>query len=237
MLLNCDAKNWSGERQRYDPLRSGKATHKFSGDRLHDAFDQIVAGPEATVIQIEGLGGNHVALVVLDAAGEDRLVGLHVVDRRQHGFPGRVVFEATDADLAAAPKTPVLKSQRTPKDFRNPTIKTNRRLSRDSSYVAEFVNTPIRLEDVAVELSDEEAAMLDGLRPSTEPTTALRCATSCSRGGSRNFSAPPRAERRRLGIGGRKAARQPSFRCEQRMALTCLIDFVLLTNSPSPRLG
>ena len=67
-------------------------------------------------------------------------------------------------DKAAAPKTPILKSQRTPKDFRNPTIKTDRRLSRDSAYVAEFVNTPIRLEDVAIELSDKEATMLEGLR-------------------------------------------------------------------------
>ena len=33
-----------------------------------------------------------------------------------------------------------------------------------SAHVAEFVNTPIPLEDVAIELSDEEAAMLDGLR-------------------------------------------------------------------------
>jgi hypothetical protein len=74
------------------------------------------------------------------------------------------LFEATNADLAAALKTPILKSQRTPKDFRNSTIKTERRLSRDSSYVAEFVNTPIRLEDVAIELSDEKAAMLDRLR-------------------------------------------------------------------------
>ena len=74
------------------------------------------------------------------------------------------LFEATEADIAAAPKTPIRKSQRTPKDFRNPTIKTDRRLTRDSSYVAEFVNTPIRLEDVAVEPSDEEAAMLDSLR-------------------------------------------------------------------------
>jgi hypothetical protein len=74
------------------------------------------------------------------------------------------LFEATEADMAAAPKTPILKSQRTPKDFRNATIKTDRRLTRDSSYVAEFVNTPIKLEDVAVELSDEEAAMLDSLR-------------------------------------------------------------------------
>jgi hypothetical protein len=36
--------------------------------------------------------------------------------------------------------------------------------TRDSSYTAEFVNTPIRLEDVTFELSDDEAAMLDGLR-------------------------------------------------------------------------
>ena len=47
---------------------------------------------------------------------------------------------------------------------RDPTIKTDRRLSGDSSYVAEFVNTPIPLEDVAIELSDKEATMLDGLR-------------------------------------------------------------------------
>jgi hypothetical protein len=42
------------------------------------------------------------------------------------------LFEATEADMAAAPKTPILKSQWTPKDFRNPTIKTERRLTRDS---------------------------------------------------------------------------------------------------------
>jgi hypothetical protein len=74
------------------------------------------------------------------------------------------LFEATEADLAATPKTPILKSQRTPKDFRNPTIKADRKLTRNSSYVAEFVSTPIRLEDVAIELSEEEAAMLDRLR-------------------------------------------------------------------------
>jgi hypothetical protein len=34
---------------------------KLSGDRPDDAFDQIVGAPEATVIEIEGLGGNHVA--------------------------------------------------------------------------------------------------------------------------------------------------------------------------------
>jgi uncharacterized protein len=46
--------------------------------------------------------------------------------------------------IAAASNTPILKSQRKPKDFRNPTIKTDRSLTRDSSYVAEFVKTPTR---------------------------------------------------------------------------------------------
>jgi hypothetical protein len=98
--------------------------------------------------------------------------------------------------LRARPKRP----------SRNPTIKTDRRLSRDSSYVAEFVNTPIRLEDVAIELSDKEA-MFDGLRLpvyGADDGAALR--DILSRGGSRNSSAPPRAERWRLGTGWRKAA-------------------------------
>jgi len=43
--------------------------------------------------------------------------------------------------LHKVPKTPTLASQRTPKDFRNPTIKTDRRLRRDPAYKSEF---PIR---------------------------------------------------------------------------------------------
>ena len=50
------------------------------------------------------------------------------------------------------PKTPILKSQRTPKDFRSPTIKTDRSQS------------PIGLEDSRSSFSDEEAAMLERLR-------------------------------------------------------------------------
>jgi uncharacterized protein len=41
------------------------------------------------------------------------------------------LFAATDAALAAALKTP--KSQRTPKDFRNAAIKSDRKLTHDST--------------------------------------------------------------------------------------------------------
>ena len=75
------------------------------------------------------------------------------------------VFEATEAEIAATPKTPILRSQRTPKDFRNPAIKADRALVRDPDYVAEFVNVPLVVEEVAVALTAEEAEMLDGAAP------------------------------------------------------------------------
>jgi len=76
------------------------------------------------------------------------------------------VFEATEADLAKVPKTPVLASQRTPTDFRNPTIKSDRPLRRDPNYRPEFPNTPIVVSELAVALTAEEAADFDAVKRS-----------------------------------------------------------------------
>jgi uncharacterized protein len=74
------------------------------------------------------------------------------------------VFAATDADLARVPKTPTLASQRTPKDFRNPMIKTDRPLRRDPAYIPEFPNTPIRITEIPVALSGEEFAAFQAVK-------------------------------------------------------------------------
>jgi hypothetical protein len=74
------------------------------------------------------------------------------------------VFAATDADLAQVPKTPTLASQRTPKNFRNPTIKADRPLRRDPVYQAEFPNTPIRVTELPVALSAEEFAAFNAVK-------------------------------------------------------------------------
>jgi hypothetical protein len=74
------------------------------------------------------------------------------------------VFAATDADLARVPKTPTLASQRTPKDFRNPTIKTDRPLRRDPGYRPEFPNTPIRITELPIALSAEEFAAFQAVK-------------------------------------------------------------------------
>jgi hypothetical protein len=58
------------------------------------------------------------------------------------------------------PATPVLRSQRTPAAFRNPTIKADRPLRRDPAYVPEFANVPIMVSDLPVALSAEESEML-----------------------------------------------------------------------------
>jgi len=74
------------------------------------------------------------------------------------------VFAATEADLARVPKTPVLASQRTPKDFRNSTIKADRPLRRDPAYRPEFPNTPIGLTELPIALSPEELATFNEVK-------------------------------------------------------------------------
>jgi hypothetical protein len=58
----------------------------------------------------------------------------------------------------------VLRSQRTPAAFRNPTIKADRPVRRDPAYVPEFPNVPIVVSDLPVVLSAEEFAMLRKLK-------------------------------------------------------------------------
>ena len=62
------------------------------------------------------------------------------------------------------PKTPVLASQRTPKDFRNPKIKTDRPLRRDPDYKPEFPNTPIDVTELPIALSAEELAAFHAVK-------------------------------------------------------------------------
>jgi hypothetical protein len=74
------------------------------------------------------------------------------------------VSAASDVDLAKVPSVPILASQRTPKDFRNPIIKTDRPLRRDPAYKAEFPNTPIVITELPIRLTREEVAMFNAVK-------------------------------------------------------------------------
>src|ERR1700742_3545443 len=111
--------------------------------------------------------GDHVDLLALmDVLAVPNVCGADVMKTSNFALkPLKLtVFAATDADLAKVPKTPTLASQRTPKNFRNPTIKADRPLQRDPSYRAEFPNTPICVTELPVALSDEEFVAFNAVK-------------------------------------------------------------------------
>ena len=74
------------------------------------------------------------------------------------------VFEGTEEDWQGISEFPKLRNQRSPTDFKVKNIKADRELYRDSSYRPEFVNVPLTVSDLEVELSPAEAAWVGELK-------------------------------------------------------------------------
>jgi uncharacterized protein len=156
----------------HDIQAEAQREYGLTPDDVHDSFNlfmctEVTLDGRATITRQESRAGDYVDLLALvDVLAVPNVCGADVMRTSNFALkPVRLtVFEATDAEIAATPKTPILKSQRTPKDFRNPTIKASRALVRDPNYVAEFVNFPLRVEDVAVALTADEDEMLERVR-------------------------------------------------------------------------
>ncbi len=156
----------------HDIQAEAQREYGLTPDDVHDSFNlfmctEVTMDGRATITRQETKAGDYVDLLALvDVLAIPNVCGADVMRTSNFGLkPIKLtVFEATEAEIAATPKTPILKSQRTPRDFKVADIKATRELRRDPRYVAEFPNTPIVVEDLAVALSAEEAAMLDQLR-------------------------------------------------------------------------
>jgi uncharacterized protein YcgI (DUF1989 family) len=156
----------------HDIQAEAQREYGLTPDDVHDSFNlfmctEVTMEGRATITRQESRAGDYVDLLALvDVLAIPNVCGADVMRTSNFALkPIRLtVFEATEAEIAATPKTPILKSQRTPKDFRNPAIKASRALVRDPDYAPEFVNFPIVLEDVPVTLSAEEDAMLQSVR-------------------------------------------------------------------------
>jgi len=141
-------------------------------DDVHDSFNlfmctEVTLDGRATITRQATKPGDHVDLLALvDVLAVPNVCGADVMRTSNFSLkPIRLtVFEATPAEIDAVPKVPLLKSQRTPKDFRNPNVKATRELRRDPSYVAEFTNVPLVLQELSVKLTAEEAAALQRVR-------------------------------------------------------------------------
>ena len=169
----------------HDIQAESQREYGLTPDDVHDSFNlfmctEVTLDGRATITRQASNPGDHVDLLALvDVLAIPNVCGADVMRTSNFGLkPIKLtVFEATAADLDGVPKTPILRSQRTPKDFRQPVIKADRALVRDPSYVAAFVNVPLVVEEVSVVLDDGEAAMLDALRLpvyGTDDGSALR---------------------------------------------------------------
>ena len=156
----------------HDIQAEAQREYGLTPDDVHDSFNlfmctEVTLDGRATITRQESRAGDYVDLLALvDVLAVPNVCGADVMRTSNFALkPVRLtVIEATDAEIAATPKTPILRSQRTPRDFRNPTIKASRALVRDPNYVAEFVNFPLRVEDVAVALTADEDEMLERVR-------------------------------------------------------------------------
>ena len=141
-------------------------------DDVHDSFNFFVH----TGIDADGrpfLGrqtstkNDYVDLLALiDVLAIPNVCGADVMATNGFAFkPLKVsVLESTPEDRARVPSWPRFRNQRDPSMFRNSRIKADRELRRDATYVAEFTNTPIRVSEIAVELSEEDCTRLSALR-------------------------------------------------------------------------
>lgn len=156
----------------HDIQAEAQREYGLTPDDVHDSFNffmntEIGTDGKATITRQSSRAGDHVDLLALtDVLAVPNVCGADIMRTSNFALkPIRLtIFEATEADLAAVPPTPVLRSQRTPKDFRQPVIKADRELYRDPAYVPAFTNVPIRTEEIAITLSPEEAALFDQVR-------------------------------------------------------------------------
>jgi uncharacterized protein YcgI (DUF1989 family) len=156
----------------HDIQSEAQREYGLTPDDVHDSFNffmntEIGTDGRATITRQSSQAGDYVELLALvDVLAVPNVCGADIMRTSNFSLkPIRLaVFEATDAELTAVPKTPILRSQRTPKDFRQPTIKADRELYRDTAYVPAFTNVPIVTTELAVDLTAEEAALFDAAR-------------------------------------------------------------------------
>jgi uncharacterized protein YcgI (DUF1989 family) len=153
-------------------------------DDVHDSFNLFMATritddlPEIT--RLSAKPGDHVeVLALMDLLAIPNICGNDIMSTSGFSLSPVLVrvLRATAEDLDAVPPLLAYDTQRTPAQFRQPAIRTERRLARDPAYVASFSRTPVRLVEVEVELDDAASSSLRTLLDDAgqgNPGVALR---------------------------------------------------------------
>ena len=158
----------------HDIQAEAQREYGLTPDDVHDSFNffmhtGIDAGGRPFIGRQTARKGDYVELLaMIDVLAIPNVCGADVMATSDFELkPLRIVLaEANPEDIAAAPHWPAFQNQRNPAMFRNSKVKADRELRRDPSYLPEFTNTPLRTEEVAVELSEDEARQLAALMES-----------------------------------------------------------------------
>ena len=136
-------------------------------DDVHDSFNFFMSTDMdeglPRIHRQSSAPGDHVELLaVMDVLAVPNICGADIMKTSNFSIKPVLVrrYRGSIADLAAAPRLEEFDSQRTPAQFRQASIRTERALRRDPDYVPAFPETPIAYEAVDVELDAETFALL-----------------------------------------------------------------------------
>ena len=143
-------------------------------DDVHDSFNlfmatRVVDGmPE--ILRQSTAPGDHVELLALvDVLAVPNICGNDILGTSNFSLdPVKVqVLAATQAEIDAVPPLQRYATQRTPADFRQPVIRTERALRKVAGYEPSFARTPVRLVAVDVDLAETDVTHLATVRDPT----------------------------------------------------------------------
>jgi uncharacterized protein YcgI (DUF1989 family) len=151
----------------HDIQAEAQREYGLTPDDVHDSFNLFmcteVHGGRGHILRQQTRPGDHVAMLALmDLLAVPNVCGADIMRTSNFSLkPVKLeIYGASLRDLASVPTLKPLRSQRTPADFRQPKIRSERALRPDPDYRAEFSNVPLRTESLAIVLSDDECAAL-----------------------------------------------------------------------------
>jgi uncharacterized protein YcgI (DUF1989 family) len=157
----------------HDIQSEAQREYGLTPDDVHDSFNLFMSTGVREdggiyVRRQDSRPGDHIEILALfDLLAVPNICGADIMKTSNFSIkPVKVmIYQASSEDLAKVPPLPApVASQRTPASFRIRNIKATRELTRDPDYKPEFTNTPILYQEYPIELSEEEAAMLQAAR-------------------------------------------------------------------------
>lgn len=158
----------------HDIQAEAQREYGLTPDDVHDSFNFFMNtgvdtdGKPYIGPNLSGKGDHVEILALIDTLMVPNVCGADVMATNTFQLkPLRLaVYAGTPEELAeqeARPEMRRLATQRDPSQFTLAQIKATRELGRDSDYVPSFTNVPLRLEELAVDLTEADLALVDRL--------------------------------------------------------------------------